>query len=107
MSDVGLNFSGLEIFAIGTIIALPLTTILLVILVWRRIAGRSPRRALNAGIFVLGLLWVFPVGPFGGDGGRRTDRGDARGSTPFHIDCRAPDRRDPAAGRIGGDARRL
>jgi hypothetical protein len=64
MSDVGLSFSGPEIFAIATIIALPLTTILLVILVWRRIAGRGPRRALNAGIFVLGLLWVLPVGLF-------------------------------------------
>lgn len=64
MSDVGLNFSASDVFVVGSIIALPLTTILLAILVWRRIGGHGRRRALNAGIAVLGLLWVVPVGLF-------------------------------------------
>jgi hypothetical protein len=62
MSDVGLNFSALDIIVFGSIIALPLTTILLVILVWRRIVGRGRRTALNVGIAVLGPLWVVPAG---------------------------------------------
>ena len=64
MSDVGLSFSALDIFVVGAIIALPLTTILLAILVWRRISGRGRRRALNAGIVVLGLFWIVPLGLF-------------------------------------------
>jgi hypothetical protein len=64
MSDVGLNLSVLDLFVVGAMIALPLTTILLVILFWRRIAGHGRRRILDAAIVVLGLLWVLPVGLF-------------------------------------------
>ena len=64
MSDIGLNFSALDIFIYGAVIALPLTTILLVVLVlgrlWigRRGLGRGRQWALNAGIVGVGLLWA-------------------------------------------------
>jgi hypothetical protein len=37
MSDIGLNFSALDILGIGAILALPVTTIILVILVALRL----------------------------------------------------------------------
>src|SRR5713101_8327859 len=68
MSDVGLNFSALDIFVYGAIIALPLTTILLVVLVLGRlrIGRRGVRRgrqwALNTGIIAVGLLCATGAG---------------------------------------------
>jgi hypothetical protein len=68
MSDIGLNFSALDIFIYGAVIALPLTTILLVVLVlgrlWigRRGLGRGRQWALNAGIVGVGLLWATGAG---------------------------------------------
>jgi hypothetical protein len=62
MSDVGLNFSALDFFLYGSIVALPVTTILLALLIWRRIAAGAGRPVLNAGIAVLGVLWVVPAG---------------------------------------------
>lgn len=62
MSDVGLNFSAFDLFVVGSIIALPLTTILLGILVWRRIVGRGLQWALNAGIVAVGPIWTVGVG---------------------------------------------
>ena len=39
MSDIGLNFSALDILGFGAIIALPITTICLVLLVALRLRG--------------------------------------------------------------------
>jgi hypothetical protein len=41
MSDIGLNFSALDILGIGAILALPVTTIILVILVALRLRARG------------------------------------------------------------------
>jgi len=55
MSDIGLEFSTLDILGIGLILALPLTTIILVLLVALRLRRR--RWALTAGIVVVAPLW--------------------------------------------------
>jgi hypothetical protein len=64
MSGIGLNITVLDIFVYGVIVALPLTTIMLVILVVARlgISRGSMRRALqwalNAGIVTVAPLWA-------------------------------------------------
>jgi hypothetical protein len=68
MSDIGLNISVLDIFVYGVIVALPLTTILLVILVVARLGiGHTATRrglhwALNAGIIAVGPFWAIGAG---------------------------------------------
>src|SRR5437764_10614489 len=67
MSDIGLNFSVWDIFAYGAIIALPLTTILLVICVIGRLRTRQGRRPglrwiLNAGIIAVAPMWATGTG---------------------------------------------
>src|ERR1700730_6989895 len=68
MSDIGLNITVLDIFVYGVIAALPLTTILLVILVVARrgIGHAATRRglhwALNAGIIAVGPFWAIGAG---------------------------------------------
>ena len=68
MSDIGLNITVLDIFVYGVIVALPLTTILLVILVVARLGiGHAATRrglhwALNAGIIAVGPFWAIGAG---------------------------------------------
>jgi hypothetical protein len=68
MSDIGLNITVLDIFVYGVIVALPLTTILLVILVLARLGiGHAATRrdlhwALNAGIIAVGPVWAIGAG---------------------------------------------
>jgi hypothetical protein len=68
MSDIGLNFSALDILVFGAIIALPLTTIFLVILVIFRLRARgsgwrrSRRWILNGVIAAIAPLWGIGAG---------------------------------------------
>src|ERR1700757_2413026 len=68
MSDIGLNFSALDILEAGAIIAVPVTTILLVILGARRLGARGStqrrgrRWVLNAGIIGVAPLWAIGAG---------------------------------------------
>ena len=68
MSDIGLNFSALDILGAGAIIALPVTTILLVILGALRLGARGStqrrgrRWVLNAGIIGVAPLWAIGAG---------------------------------------------
>src|SRR6266436_2593455 len=68
MSDIGLNFSALDILGFGAIIALPLTTIVLAILAALRLRARGAawRRgrlwALNGGIIAVAPVWGIGAG---------------------------------------------
>src|SRR5262245_58531729 len=68
MSDIGLNFSALDILGVGAIIALPVTTISLVILVALRVGTRGATRrrgrrwVRNAGIIGVTPLWAIGAG---------------------------------------------
>ena len=99
MSDIGLNISVLDIFVYGVIVALPLTTILLVILVVARLGiGHATTRrglhwALNAGIIAVGPFWAIGAGLMGWLWDQRRHRGNAGCEPPFHFDGRPHDRR--------------
>src|SRR4029077_15459942 len=68
MSDITLQFSALEVLGFAAIIALPTTTIILVILVALRLRARSaawrraPRWAVNAGILAVAPFWGVGTG---------------------------------------------
>src|SRR5262245_32025465 len=68
MSDIGLNFSVLDILGAAAIIARPLTTTLLIIFVGLRLAARGSTRyrgwrwVLNAGIIGVAPLWGIGAG---------------------------------------------
>jgi hypothetical protein len=71
MSDIGLNFSALDILGFGAIIGLPITTIILAVLAAlrlyaRRVGWRRGRRwALDAGIIAVAPLWGVGAGLLG------------------------------------------
>jgi hypothetical protein len=68
MSDISLEFSTLELLGFGAIIALPITTIILAVLVALRLRARgsgwrrSGRWGLNAGIVAVAPFWGIGAG---------------------------------------------